>query len=65
MALLDILTAFKTDQNERHIAEAKADAGTDMLKMMQLVFPITTQIQMEVIDKYGFPADGDGQYLSH
>ncbi|KAK3087365.1 hypothetical protein FSP39_005056 [Pinctada imbricata] len=35
-------------------------AGNDMLRSMQIVFPVATQIQMDIIDRYGFPADGDG-----
>jgi hypothetical protein len=34
-----------------------------MLRMMQIVFPLATQIQMEVIGKYGFPGDGDGKMM--
>ena len=60
VALADILDAFDLPENERKIEEARDSAGNDMLKMMQIVFPITTQIQMSVIGKYGFPEDGDG-----
>lgn len=63
MALADILDAFDQAENERKIEEARDSAGNDMLKMMQIVFPITTQIQMSVIGKYGFPEDGDGEAL--
>ena len=41
---------------------ARESAGNDMLKVMQTVFPITVQIQMDVIKNYGFTADGDGVY---
>ena len=41
---------------------ARESAGNDMLKVMQTVFPITVQIQMDVIKNYGFTADGDGMY---
>ena len=60
VALSDILDAFDLPENERRIEEARDSAGNDMLKMMQIVFPITTQIQMSIIGKYGFPEDGDG-----
>lgn len=40
--------------------DARDKAGNDMLRAMQIVFPVASQIQMEVIEKYGFPADGDG-----
>uniref|UniRef100_A0A0L8HJE8 Protein C10 n=2 Tax=Octopus bimaculoides TaxID=37653 RepID=A0A0L8HJE8_OCTBM len=31
-----------------------------MLKTMQLVFPLATQIEMGIIEKYGFPGNGEG-----
>lgn len=34
-----------------------------MLRTMQIVFPVATNIQMEVIERYGFPSDGEGEYL--
>ena len=61
-ALEDILEAFESPENAARLNEAKDAAGNDMLRMMQIVFPITTQIQMSVIGKYGFTADGDGMY---
>lgn len=60
VALEDILTAFTIPENELKIRSAREKAGNDMLKMMQIFFPVATQIQMEVIPKYGFPSDGDG-----
>uniref|UniRef100_T1IJ18 Protein C10 n=1 Tax=Strigamia maritima TaxID=126957 RepID=T1IJ18_STRMM len=39
---------------------AKTTAGNDMIKIMQTVFPLVTQIQMEVIQAFGFTADGEG-----
>ncbi len=62
MALADILDAFKSKENSGRLSEARESAGNDMLKMMQIVFPITTQIQTEIIQKYGFPGDADGSY---
>ena len=35
-----------------------------MLKGMQVVFPVVAQIQMDVIHKYGFLAEGDGETLT-
>jgi len=32
-----------------------------MIKVMQTVFPLVTQIQLEVIQNYGFTGDGDGE----
>ena len=57
----DILDAFEQTENAAKIKEARDNAGNDMLKMMQIVFPVTTQIQMEVIKKYGFSGDGEGE----
>ncbi|VDI55600.1 protein C10-like [Mytilus galloprovincialis] len=59
-ALQDVLNAFRLPENAHRLNEAKDTAGNDMLRMMQIVFPLATQIQMEVIEKYGFPGDGDG-----
>ena len=61
VALHEILKAYKQPENVRNMKEAWEGTGNDMLKMMQIVFPMATQIQMEVIGKYGFPVDGDGK----
>lgn len=58
--LTDILTALNTPENTQKIAEAKENSGNEMLKMMQFVFPIVVQIQMEVIRNYGFPEGREG-----
>ncbi|XP_052790010.1 protein C10-like [Mya arenaria] len=60
VALQDILRAFREPDNVSRLDEARENAGNDMLRAMQTVFPVASQIQMEVIEKYGFPADGDG-----
>jgi hypothetical protein len=59
-ALRDILAAFEKGENARKLDEQRERAGNDMLKTMQTVFPLLVQIQEEVIQKYGFTADGDG-----
>jgi hypothetical protein len=59
-ALADILDAFVISENAAKLRVARENAGNDMIKVMQTVFPITTQIQMDIISKYGFPSDGDG-----
>ncbi len=64
-ALSDILGAFNEPENALRMDEARDNAGNDMLKMMQMVFPVATQIQMDVITKYGFPADGDGVFYMY
>ncbi|XP_018394104.1 PREDICTED: protein C10 isoform X1 [Cyphomyrmex costatus] len=53
--LTDVLTALNTPENLQKLTEAKESSGNEMLKMMQFVFPLVTQIQMNVIKNYGFP----------
>lgn len=59
----EMLHAFECDENSARLNEARDNAGNDMLKNMQLVFPLTTQIQMEIVQKYGFTGDGEGTSL--
>ncbi|KAF7402242.1 protein C10-like [Vespula maculifrons] len=59
-ALTDILAALNTPQNIQKLAEVKENSGNEMLKMMQFVFPIVTQIQMDVIKNYGFLEGREG-----
>ncbi|XP_077257174.1 protein C10 isoform X2 [Temnothorax americanus] len=58
--LTDILTALNTPENLQKLTEAKESSGNEMLKMMQFVFPLVTQIQMDVIKNYGFPEGREG-----
>ncbi|XP_012532115.1 protein C10 [Monomorium pharaonis] len=58
--LTDILTALNTPDNLQKLADAKENSGNEMLKMMQFVFPLVTQIQMDVIKNYGFPEGREG-----
>ncbi|KAK2155155.1 hypothetical protein LSH36_247g02036 [Paralvinella palmiformis] len=60
VALSDILEAFRLPENIKRIREAQDNSGNDMLKTMQIVFPLATVIQMEIMPKYGFTGDGDG-----
>ncbi|KYN42355.1 Protein C10 [Trachymyrmex septentrionalis] len=53
--LTDVLTALNTPENLQKLTEAKESSGNEMLKMMQFVFPLVTQIQMDIIKNYGFP----------
>lgn len=59
-ALEDILDSFENAENAARLEEARQSSGNDMLKLMQTFFPVATQIQMEVIQNYGFPANGEG-----
>lgn len=58
--LTDVLTALNAPENIQKLSEAKESSGNEMLKMMQFVFPIVVQIQMDVIKNYGFPEGREG-----
>merc|ERR1711944_25791 len=66
-ALVDILSAFQSPANLPGLEAARAEAGNDMVKQMQLVFPAVTRIQAQVISRYGFSPDGEGmvQFIQH
>ena len=55
------MNALNKEENATRLDEARESAGNDMLKAMQLVFPLATQIEMGVIDKYGFVGNGEGK----
>ncbi|XP_071449489.1 protein C10 [Hetaerina americana] len=59
-ALNDVFEAINSQENLPKVEEAKENAGNDMLKTMQFVFPIITQIQMDIIQKYGFAEGREG-----
>ncbi|CRK93274.1 CLUMA_CG006817, isoform A [Clunio marinus] len=52
--LIDILKHVALPENSKRISEAKSNSGREMIKMMQFVFPIIMELQMEVIKNYGF-----------
>ncbi|KAJ4442152.1 hypothetical protein ANN_12018 [Periplaneta americana] len=58
--LSSVLEAIDLPDNAAKLGEAKDNAGNDMLKMMQFVFPIVMQIEMDVIKNYGFPEGREG-----
>ena len=58
--LIDILKTVNQSENSKKLSEAKASAGKEMIAMMQHVFPLVMQIQMDVIKNYGFPGNRDG-----
>lgn len=47
-ACTDILAALNEPENADRLARARELSGTDMVKVMREVFPIVTQIQLEV-----------------
>lgn len=59
----DILDAVSIPENATKLNQAKDNAGNDMIKMMQYVFPIMVQIQMDVIKNYGFSNGREGIVL--
>lgn len=59
-ALKDMIEAFSFPDNVERLNEAKSNAGNDMILYMQLVFPLAAQIQLEVIQNYGFTPDKEG-----
>lgn len=56
----DIIKTCNHPDNSKRLSEAKAAAGKEMLQMMDLVFPILMQIQMDIIKNHGFPATREG-----
>lgn len=54
------LEEMQVPENSQKINEARNNVGNEMLKMMQFVFPIVMQIQMEVIKEYGFCEGREG-----
>ncbi|XP_037068498.1 protein C10-like [Pollicipes pollicipes] len=52
--LQDILQTLASEAVSEKITGARNQAGNDMVKYMQLVFPLVAQVQAEVIDKHGF-----------
>lgn len=54
------LEDLHTPENARKLEEARDNVGNEMLKMMQFLFPVVMQIQMEVIKDFGFPEGREG-----
>lgn len=54
------LEGLQTPENSQKLTEARDNVGNEMLKMMQFVFPIVMQIQIEVIKEYGFSDGKEG-----
>jgi len=59
-AIKDAVAAFSIPENAQKMKQAKEDAGTDMMKVMQFVLPLAVQIQQSVIQKYGFESNQTG-----
>lgn len=52
--LQEIIDAIDNGESTSKLNDAKATAGNDMMKLMQYVFPVIVQIEMDIIKKYGF-----------
>jgi hypothetical protein len=59
--LAEILESLTTCENALNLEDAKNKAGNDMLKVMQYVYPIVVNIQMDVIKRYGMPEGREGK----
>ncbi|KAI4895286.1 hypothetical protein NFI96_011127, partial [Prochilodus magdalenae] len=60
VVLSEVIQAFSVPENAARMEEARQSACNDMGKMLQLVLPVATQIQQEVIKAYGFNNEGEG-----
>lgn len=54
------LDELQSPENSRKLEEAKDNVGNEMMKMMQFLFPVVMQIQMDVIKEFGFPEGREG-----
>lgn len=57
--LQDIYKTLNMAENAKKISEAKSGGG-GMTNTIQIIFPLVMQTQIEVIKKYGFPANREG-----
>lgn len=58
--LIEIIKTVNQSENSKRMSEAKAAAGKEMIAMIQFVFPLVMQIQMDVIKTFGFPGTREG-----
>ncbi|XP_072932299.1 protein C10-like isoform X2 [Epargyreus clarus] len=58
--LSEVIEALECPDYASKLDEAKEAAGNEMLKMMQLVFPMVVQIEMETIKRHGFTNSREG-----
>lgn len=54
------LEELQSADNTHKLEEARNNVGNEMLKMMQFLFPIVMQIQIDVIKEFGFPDGREG-----
>uniref|UniRef100_A0A914WN20 Protein C10 n=1 Tax=Plectus sambesii TaxID=2011161 RepID=A0A914WN20_9BILA len=58
--LLEILNGIRRAEKSREMMDAVQLSENDMLRRMQLVYPLLCKIQMDTIANYGFSADAVG-----
>ncbi|RVE49556.1 hypothetical protein evm_005784 [Chilo suppressalis] len=58
--LTQVIDALESPDYSCKLDEAKEAAGNEMLKMMQIVFPMVVQIEMEIIKRHGFCNSREG-----
>lgn len=54
------LEELQAPENSQKLIDARDNVGNEMLKVMQYVFPVVMQIQMEVIKDFGFTEGREG-----
>ncbi|XP_045477638.1 protein C10 [Harmonia axyridis] len=61
---IEILTktieTLQSPENTHKLEDARDNVGNEMLKMMQFLFPIVMQVQIDVIKEFGFPEGREG-----
>lgn len=60
--LTEVVEALESPEYATKLDEAKEAAGNEMLKMMQIVFPMVVQIEMEIIKRHGFSNSREGKH---
>lgn len=60
LILTEVIDALESPDYASKLDEAKEAAGNEMLKMMQIVFPMVVQIEMETIKRHGFTNSREG-----
>lgn len=58
--LSEVIDSLESPDYASKLDEAKEAAGNEMLKMMQIVFPMVVQIEMETIKRHGFSNSREG-----
>ncbi|XP_022910358.1 protein C10 [Onthophagus taurus] len=54
------INELQSSENTKKLEEARGNVGNEMLKMMQFLFPIVMQVQMDVLKDFGFPEGREG-----